>query len=295
MNRILNITLVGMLAFSTMTSFANDAKTIDTNNKQDSVALDAKKDKYTLSGKVLAKVNGREIKDTEVAEYFSQDDKIKYEDLNSEIREVLLRNYVGKLLLDKVAKDTNVEASKEFQTKLSLEKDKLLLQITTENYLKDKVSDAEVKKQYDDLVASLANKYDLKVSHILVKTEAQAKEVKEKLNKGQKFADLAKQYSIDTSTKDKGGRLGDFILPGSTVPEFEVAAAALKKGAISNPVKTQFGWHIIKLDEKRITKVPSYEDAKKTIENQLKGMELQKWVQELEKQDKVEYIDVKNQ
>ena len=122
MNRILNITLVGMLAFSTMTSFANDAKTIDTNNKQDSVALDTQKDKYALSGKVLAKINGREIKDTEVAEYFSQDDKIKYEDLNSEIREVLLRNYVGKLLLDKVAKDTNVEASKEFQTKLSLEK-----------------------------------------------------------------------------------------------------------------------------------------------------------------------------
>lgn len=86
-------------------------------------------------------------------------------------------------------------------------------------------------------------------SHILVKTEEEAKRIKEKLNQGEKFEDLAKQYSLCPSKK-KGGNLGWFF-NGQMVKEFEKATFDLKKGEISKPIKTQFGWHIIKLNDKK--------------------------------------------
>ena len=123
------------------------------------------------------------------------------------------------------------------------------------------MKEAEVKKAYDNY------KPDLKARHILVKDKKTAEEVKAKLDKGGDFAALAKEYSTDTGTAANGGDLGWFST-GEMVPEFETAAAKLKKDEISKPVKSEFGYHIIQLLDKK--EKESYKDMKKDLEYKLK-------------------------
>ncbi|MGG0655190.1 peptidylprolyl isomerase [Rummeliibacillus pycnus] len=126
-----------------------------------------------------------------------------------------------------------------------------------------KVSEDEMKAYYEEM------KTELKASHILVADEKTAKEIKAKLDKGEDFATLAKKYSTDTGSQAAGGELGWFG-PDKMVPEFTKAAYSLKKGEISEPVKTSFGYHIIKLEDTRDAKVKgSYEDNKAAIKKKL--------------------------
>ncbi|WP_059172922.1 peptidylprolyl isomerase [Bacillus sp. FJAT-27445] len=131
--------------------------------------------------------------------------------------------------------------------------------------LKDvKVTEKEMKDYYDNY------KPEIKARHILVKDEATAKTVKEKLDKGGKFEDLAKEYSTDTGSAAQGGDLGWFRPgTGKMVEEFDVAAAKLKKGETSEPVKSEFGYHIIQVTD--IKEKKSYEDMKKDIEYEVKS------------------------
>ncbi|MFJ8263464.1 peptidylprolyl isomerase [Rummeliibacillus sp. NPDC094406] len=139
------------------------------------------------------------------------------------------------------------------------------LNLLQEDALADgvKVSDAEMKAYYEEM------KKEVKASHILVADEKTAKEVKAKLDKGEDFATLAKKYSTDTGSQAAGGELGWFG-PDKMVPEFTKAAYSLKKGEISEPVKTSYGYHIIKVEDIRDAKVKgTYEDNKAEIKKKL--------------------------
>ena len=126
-----------------------------------------------------------------------------------------------------------------------------------------KVSEADMKSYYDEMSK------ELKASHILVADEKTAKDIKAKLDKGEDFAKLAKKNSTDTGSAEAGGELGWFG-PDKMVPEFTKAAYALKKGEISEPVKTSYGYHIIKLEDERDAKVKgSFEDNKAEIKKKL--------------------------
>lgn len=124
-----------------------------------------------------------------------------------------------------------------------------------------KVTEKEVKEYYDQ------QKPEIHARHILVEDEATAKEIKEKLNKGEDFAKLAKESSKDTGSAENGGDLGWFG-QGAMLPEFENAAYALKKDEISEPVKSQYGYHVIQLLDKKEKK--SFEESKAEIEKELK-------------------------
>lgn len=142
-------------------------------------------------------------------------------------------------------------------------KDQMLMEKAA---LKDvKVSEDEVKKRYEEY------KPEIKASHILVEDEKTAQEVKKKLDTGAKFEDLAKEYSKDPGSAAQGGDLG-FFGPGKMVPEFEEAAYALEVNEISEPVKSQHGFHIIKVTEKK--KKESYEKMKDELEYELKLAQL---------------------
>ncbi|MFC0469020.1 peptidylprolyl isomerase [Halalkalibacter kiskunsagensis] len=123
------------------------------------------------------------------------------------------------------------------------------------------VSEEEIKKEFEDKY-----KEEIKASHILVTDEKTAKEVKERSDKGEDFAELASEYSIDPSSKDNGGDLG-YIRKGMMVPEFDSAVFSLEVNKVSDPVETQYGYHIIKVTDK---KANTFEDKKDVIKEELK-------------------------
>lgn len=134
------------------------------------------------------------------------------------------------------------------------------------------ISDKEIEVYYEKNKKGI-NKDSIKVSHILVKTEEEAREVVKEIEKKEDFADLAKKYSIDTYTKDKGGDLG-WYSRGELLPEAEEAAHSLSPGQISGPVKSQFGYHIIRLDEKKPASEQTLEDHREHVRTML---QMEKW------------------
>lgn len=128
------------------------------------------------------------------------------------------------------------------------------------------ISDEEMTTYFEENKDSLSQEEQVKASHILVETKEEADEVKEKLSSGEDFAELAKEYSIDDSNKDSGGELG-FFGRGKMVKEFEDAAFSLEIGKISDPVQTNFGYHIIRVDEKKEAKEATFEEVKEEIKD----------------------------
>ncbi|WP_226644822.1 peptidylprolyl isomerase [Mesobacillus subterraneus] len=188
-----------------------------------------------------------------LAENYEVTDK-EVEEKVAELKEELGENF------ELVLQQNQLKDEEELKEVL---KDQLLMEKAA---LKDvKVSEEEVKKRYDEY------KPEIKASHILVEDEKTAQEVKKKLDEGAKFEDLAKEYSQDPGSAAQGGDLG-FFGPGKMVPEFEEAAYALEVNKISEPVKSQHGYHIIKVTEKKEKK--SYEEMKDELEYELKLAQL---------------------
>lgn len=152
-------------------------------------------------------------------------------------------------------------------------KEKMKPEIALEKAIRATVTDKDVKDNH---------KPEMKVSHILVKDEKTAKEVKEKINNGEDFTALAKQYSEDTGSKEQGGEITGFA-PGQTVKEFEEAAYKLDAGQVSEPIKTSYGYHIIKVTDKKELK--PFDEVKDTIRKDLEQQRLQdatgKWKQQV--------------
>jgi peptidyl-prolyl cis-trans isomerase C len=142
------------------------------------------------------------------------------------------------------------------------------------------VSPEEVKAYYDAHRESFTAPDEFKASHILVRTEAEALELRKQLERGKDFAELARTHSVDATTKSKGGDLG-LIKRGQTVPEFEKTLMKLKPGEVGEPVATQFGYHLIKVSSRTPGRALSYEDAKDQAREQLLIDKKQKRFKEL--------------
>lgn len=185
---------------------------------------------------------------------------------NMVMEKVLIKNYkVEDKEVDKKYDEMKKQYGDQFDTLLKQQgikeetlKTGVRAQLAQEKAIEKTITDKELKDNY---------KPEIKASHILVKDEATAKKVKEELGQGKSFEELAKQYSEDTGSKEKGGDLG-FFGAGKMVKEFEDAAYKLKKDEVSEPVKSQFGYHIIKVtDIKEPEK--SFEQSKADIKKEL--------------------------
>lgn len=238
--------------------------------------------------KIIATYKGGEVRESQVMKEIQPflanqpggKDK-KFSDFDAYIQENLVRGYIDAKLIEQESSKLGIESSKEFQDKLNTIKKQMVTQEFYEHYVKSHVTDKMINAEYDKLAASLKGKEEIKVSHILVGTEKEAINVKNRLNKGEKFAKLATEFSTDEATKANGGEIG-YITAGQLVPEFENKALSMKVNEISAPVKTQFGWHIITVLDKRAARVPSREEAKTNITNKLGREAIQKYVTELE-------------
>jgi foldase protein PrsA len=174
-------------------------------------------------------------------------------------------------------------------------KDNIKSYLLTQKLLKERVtvSDDQIKEYFEANKESFAQQEQVEASHILVEDEETAKEVKEKLDNGADFAEVAKEYSTDTSNAESGGELG-FFAKGEMVAEFEEKAFSMAAEEISDPVKTEFGYHIIKVTDKKEAKEAVLEDHKEEIKDILFDQGLQTeypvWLEEQKEDYKIENL-----
>src|SRR5580698_7064356 len=238
---------------------------------------------------VLAKVNGAEIRQSDMA--------IAEEEMGPSLekmdpatkQENLLAFLIDMKLVAKAAEDKKVEDSEEFKKRLSFARNRLLMDSLLASEGKAATTDDAMKKVYDDAAKQITGEQEVHARHILVETEDEAKAVEAELKKGADFAELAKKKSKDPGAAD-GGDLG-FFTKDQMVPEFSTVAFALEPGKISDPVKSQFGWHIIKVEEKRNRKAPDFEQVKGQIETYVTRKAQADYVAKLREAAKVERMD----
>ncbi len=205
-------------------------------------------------------------------------------------KEKLIEELVQRQLLIQDALQKQLDKSPEVTLQLENAKSTLLTQADLQNFLKtNPVTDAELKAEYDSKVGG-ANATEYKASHILVKTEDEAKKLIAQLDKGGKFADLANKNSLDAKESQNGGDLGWFAA-GQMVEPFSEAVAKLEKGKYSKePVKTQFGYHIILREDSRAQTPPPFDSIKEQLKPLLERKKVQAMVENMRKQAKVEIL-----
>ncbi|HYN00788.1 MAG TPA: peptidyl-prolyl cis-trans isomerase [Aestuariivirgaceae bacterium] len=239
--------------------------------------------------KVIIVINGHEIKTSEV-EIAAEDIALQLGDLPAKLRYPFLIEYlVERHLLAQAAVKQGVAETEEYKQRLAFYQAKALRDAYFNATIKPSVTDEEVKAAYDKEASKVKVSERVRARHILVQTEKEAKDVLARLNKGEKFEDIAKQVSLDGS-KDYGGDLGYFSAE-EMVPEFSKAAFALKIGDISEPVKTDYGWHVIKLEDRKQGGAQPFDQVKAGIKAVLMRKKVQEAVSELRKQAKIEIMD----
>ena len=187
------------------------------------------------------------------------------------------------------ANKRGIGASADFAAQMELAKQSLLIREMFEDYRKkNPISDADAKAEYDKFKAqSTGTEY--RASHILVEKEDEAKALIAQIKGGAKFEDLAKKNSKDPGSGANGGDL-DFAKPESYVPEFGGALTKLKKGEMTEtPVKSQFGWHIIRLDDTREAQFPGFDDVKAQLKQRMEQAKMQQFQEDLRAKAKTDY------
>ena len=239
---------------------------------------------------VVATVNGQPITESDLR--FAENELGgEIANLPPEVKRRALAEYlIDNELFAKAAEEAKISATPEYEQQMRYLKRRVLRELYFDKTLKGKIGEDEAKKVYTEKIAQLKPEEEIEARHILVDSEEKAKELHAKIVAGADFAQLAKENSTDTGSKDQGGVLGYFG-HGQMVPEFEAAAFKLEKGQVSEPVHTNFGWHIIKVDDRRKKEPPSFAAVKDTILNSLVVRKAQDTATELRSKAQVEYVD----
>jgi peptidyl-prolyl cis-trans isomerase C len=240
--------------------------------------------------KVIATIDGKPITEGDLAVAESEIGQDMGTMPAAQKRTSLLEFLIDNQLFAEAAEKEKLNEGATFETRLNYLKRRALRELYFEKVIKASVSDAEARKIYDDQVKLLKPEEEVSARHILVETEAQAKDLKEKLDKGADFAQLAKEFSKDPGSKDDGGNLG-FFGHGQMVPQFEEVVFKLKKGEISAPLKTQFGWHIVQLEDRRVKGAPAFELVKDRIMQSLLLRKAQQTAVSLRSNSKIDIVD----
>ena len=198
-----------------------------------------------------------------------------------ELRNAIREELNTRELLAREARRKGMDKNAELKTQMDLASQTVLVRAYVSDWIKaNPVPEADLRKEYDAIRAQIGDK-EYKVSHILVDNEADAKEVIAELQKGAKFADLAKARSKDPGSKDRGGDL-DWNAPANFVKPFSDAMVKAEKGKFTpQPVQTQFGWHVILVEDVRDAKVPSFDEVKPQLAQRLQAQMLDKYFRDL--------------
>ena len=243
---------------------------------------------FALDKDAVAAVNGKKITQKQYQDHLkllsSQNRQGNQAPIN---RQAVLNDLINKEVLLQEAKKKKLDKDKKVKEQLRKLKENLMVQaLLSKSPAAKPVTDKELQEVYDKQIKN-ADRSEYKARHILVKDEAKAKELIKKLNDGADFAETAKNESTGPSGKN-GGDLGWFS-PAQMVPAFSQATAKLMKGTHSQaPVKTRFGYHIIKLEDSRKRELPKFADVKEQIRPAIQNQRLQEYVVKLRNQAKIE-------
>ncbi len=203
-----------------------------------------------------------------------------------ELRKAVRDDLINLEVISQAAVKAGLDKQPETAQQLELARESVLAGAYVQDYAKNHpVSEDALKQDYEALKARVGSK-EYKVSHILVGTEEEAQAVAKRVKK-EKFAKVAKEKTKDPGSKDNGGDLG-WTVPTNFVQPFGEAVLKLNKGEISQPVQTQYGWHVIKLEDTRELKVPTFEEVKPNLEKRKQQEAIQKAIAELREKAKIE-------
>jgi peptidyl-prolyl cis-trans isomerase C len=242
---------------------------------------------FPAAAQNVAIVNGKPVPKSRVDVLASQIAR-SGRPVSPELQNQLKDEVITREVFMQEAQQRGLESSEDFKAQMELARQTLLIrELFADFQKKNPISDADIQAEYDKFVAANGGK-EYRVRHILVESEAEAKKIIADLKKGAKFDDLAKKKSKDPGTAQKGGDL-DWQNAAALVPEFSQVMIKLDKGQISpEPVKSSFGWHVIRVDEIREAQLPKLEEVKPQIAQQLQQQKLAKFQEDLRAKAKIE-------
>jgi peptidyl-prolyl cis-trans isomerase C len=243
----------------------------------------------SASDPVIARVNGVDIKQSDLA-LAEEDVGADMQAASPEAKREHLISYLADIIMVTQAADKkNLADNPDFKRRLAFLRSKLLMGYELQEEAKTALTDEALKQTYDEAVKSMSGQEEVRARHILVEGEDEAKAIIEQLKGGADFAKLAKEKSKDPGAAE-GGDLGYFT-KDQMVPEFADVAFKMYPGQLSNPVKTQFGWHVIKVEDKRVKQPPEFEKVKDQIEAYLARKAQSDFIAKLRQSAKVERFD----
>lgn len=247
---------------------------------------------FAQDNPVIAKVNGTEIKQSDL--------NAAEEELAGQLppmapeakRDYLVTYVTDMILVAKAAEDRKLGETDDFKRKMDNARSKLLMEALLQAEAKAAVTDEAMKKVYDEAIKQMSDEEEVSARHILVETEDEAKKILADLKTGADFLAIAKEKSKDPGSKENGGDLG-FFGKEQMVPEFAEAAFKLNKGQLSDPVKSQFGWHVIRVDDKRKKQPPEFDKVKDQIQTFVQRQAQAEMITKLRESAKIERLDAK--
>jgi peptidyl-prolyl cis-trans isomerase C len=234
----------------------------------------------------IAIVNGKAVPTSRV-EALAQQVARSGRPMTPEVEAQIKEEVIAREIFMQEAQKRGLDATPEYKTQIELARQTILIRELFAEFQKTSaVTDADVQAEYDKFVAANGGK-EYRARHILVETKEQAEAILASLKKNGKFEDIAKKQSKDPGSGANGGDL-DWAAPGNYVKEFSDAMVALNKGQVSAPVQSQFGFHIIRLDDVREAQLPALADVKPQIVQQMTQQRMAAFQQELRAKAKVE-------
>ena len=244
-------------------------------------------DNYTM-----LEVNGMAFSKEDVLnvwqEMFPKGSAPNFSEVDDNVKQGLIRGIVGEQLINNQAIDAGFANKPEIQQQVERIKKKVVVQAFLDEKAASIVTPAAVKAEYDKMKANSSDEIEVRASHILVKDKATADKIAQQIENGADFDYLPKEKSTDKASAVAGGDLGYFT-KDKMVPAFAEAAFALKKGEVSSPVESDFGWHIIKKVDERKKAIPPFAEQRPLIEQQLKAKALSNYINTLVETAKINY------
>lgn len=239
---------------------------------------------------VMARVDGHDITLRDL-DYIEQEITTNLSKLPPVAQRRLLVEYlIDNHLFAKEAENQKLDNDPEFESRMAYFRSRALREAYFDKAIRSAIGEKLARTLYDERAKTMQGKTEVRARHILVRTQEEAVQILEQLSTGADFEVLAQAISIDSKTKDRGGDLG-FFGRGRMVKELEKAAFELEPGQVKGPVKSDFGWHIVKLEEKREEPVPKFEEVRDEIMSSLMKQKAQSVGEDLRRGAKIDYVE----